>query len=298
MRRQQLTGIFIVVVSTALASSASAQKAPYVNPSAYSQTIAPSSTVDEAAIAVGAIGLVVLSGGFVGLTYGPQLPFGCNGQPNGFGCDQPRDHSLRGPTIAMLTSGATALAFSGGLLLSNRGQRLRHTVRNDAKLGSGIILAGVGMSGLVGATAAFSYGILDDAADGGDAMAFGALMGLTSVAVFAVGAPLWLTGGRSVTHGAHSATDQAKVRRSPTMMVGGIAFTAAGAAILATGFATTAQEDNAAVFIPNLLVGGPLLGLGIPLWLKGAADVRPENAYALAPKVQIAPGSVQLDWTF
>ena len=82
------------------------------------------------------------------------------------------------------------------------------------------------------------------------------------------------------------------------MMVGGIAFTAAGAAILATGFATTAQEDNAAVFIPNLLVGGPLLGLGIPLWLKGAADVRPENAYALAPKVQIAPGSVQLDWTF
>ncbi len=301
IRRQQLTATFILVVSTGLASSASAQKAPYVNPSVYTQTREPSSTVNEAAIAVGAIGLVILSGGFVGLSYGPELPFGCNNQPSSFGCDQPRDHSLRGPTIAMLTSGATAIAFSGGLLLSNRGQRHRHAVMNDAKLGSGIILAGVGMSGIVGATAAFSYGILDDAADEGDAIGFGALMGLTSVAIFAVGAPLWLTGGRSVTydaHGALPASNQASVRRSPTMMIGGIAFTAAGAGILATGFATTAQADSAAAFIPHLLVGGPLLGLGIPLWLKGAADVRPENAYALAPKVQVAPGSVRLDWTF
>lgn len=301
IRRQQLTAIFILVGSTGLASSASAQKAPSVNPSVYTQTSEPSSTVNEAALAVGAIGLVVLSGGFVGLTYGPQLPFGCNNQPNSFGCDQPRDHPMRGPTIAMLTSGATALAFSGGLLLSNRGQRHRHAVMNDPKLGSGIILAGVGMSGIVGATAAFSYGMLDDAADEGHAIGFSALMGLTSVAIFAVGAPLWLTGGRSMTYdpyGALPPTDQAKVRRSPTMMIGGIAFTTAGAALLATGLATTAQTDSPGAFIPNLLLGGPLLGLGIPLWVKGAANVRPENAYALAPKVQIAPGSMQLDWTF
>lgn len=300
--RALLTGALLSLGTSITTTAVAQHRSSVVRPSIYTETKTPSSTIDHAAIAVGATGALVLSGGFIGLTYGPGLPPGCspNDSLSGF-CASKRDSEFRGPAIAMLTSGATAMAFSGGLLLANRGERPRHYVRNDAMLGAGIYLSGVAMSGIVGATAAWTYSLVDDDADS-LAAGFSALMGVASGGILAIGAPLWSFGGRPVTYDPHAqrpADGEPTVRRSPTMMIGGIAFTTAGAAVIAAGIATASEHDLSLYsIVPNLLVGGPLLGLGLPMSVKGARNVKAQDAYAFVPRVQVGAGSLQVGWTF
>ncbi len=101
------------------------------------------------------------------------------------------------------------------------------------------------------------------------------------------------------------------------MMVAGIGLTATGAAGLAvtTGVSVDIASGSqhrrttkAAHLMPTLALGLPSAGLvaaGVSLWVKGAKTVEPRASKAtsespdlLVPAVQMAPGSVDLIWSF
>jgi hypothetical protein len=298
----------LVAMATCFATNARAQYA-VTNEEILrvTRTDEPSNTVDQAALAMGVIGVMAVAGGIVGLASAPATQDDCTPvtPASGFGCGGNDDFEARGPSLAMLTGGATALAFSGGLLLVNRGSRQRHVTANDSLLGSGIVMSGMGLSGLIGATASWTYAVVED--DGSDLGApVGALMALVSAGIVAGGVPMWLRGAKPVNYrdgGPPVRYGEPSVRRSPSMWFGGVVFTIAGVAVIGTGIATAAiagQRNGGAgiLMVPNLLVGGTLIGTGIPLWIKGAATVHPESVYAFAPAVRIGPRRVQLGWRF
>ncbi len=117
----------------------------------------------------------------------------------------------------------------------------------------------------------------------------------SSAAFLASGIPLWVSGGRRL------ANDK-KYNRG--LKISGIVLTITGALLVATGAVTSAATNIEIPVLMGLGFSGPLLALGIPLWLVGARRLKrssssvtlPEPVIAISPETSTY--SLGMKWNF
>ena len=235
--------------------------------------------------------------------------------------------SLDVPGVALLSSGLTMTAFSVALLNGHDGDDRFYPRNSNGMLASGMILTGMGVAGVVGASTMWFYSAYNE-----DDYLFAApFMLAVSGGLLGAGVPLWVKGARPKKPKRKlwspyepieldmDNPNEPLVRASPTMAMVGTGMTAAGVGIIATGIGVGVDigNDNGdassglGIFITlgALLGGGTLLATGLPLLVKGAKKVPVSRAHAdivydelvedpAVPEVHIGPGSAQFTWQF
>ena len=91
--------------------------------------------------------------------------------------------------------------------------------------------------------------------------------------------------------------DEGPGRASPPLFWTGLAFVIAGPLTAAGGVYTYVEEDEKAIGVVGMVVGGALLAVGIPFMVIGGADAEPD-AQAITLQPQIGPGWVGLSGQF
>jgi hypothetical protein len=261
-------------------------------------------------IALVGMGALAMAGGIVVSADGAS---GCAVNvltSSGSFCQTP-DRGLEGAGLGLIVGGAAAAAFGGAMWWTGTLDEPPYPHRSTSTAGAGVFLTGFAFAATLGGGATFLYGAAVEGA--GSALAGGAVTMLGGGISFAVGAPLFFRGLGPPSDPRlrrESRADGPLVRASPALATGGLLLTTAGATALVTGFvgggilASSSRTDGGGIGVITAfsLAGGTMLGIGIPMLVRGARRVGLSDAYASRdfgpPEIDVGLGSLSLRWHY